>query len=112
MAQRSQAPRQHKLHTDATLHIESCIQASIEHPGLRLQACKRAGGSDVGPAGGCSSRDGRDDPEGLLLTLISQYNGAARPAVVLMMLEAQAANSKVGFPCLSCGGNSEGFMVP
>lgn len=34
-------------------------------------------------------------PEGLLLTLISQYAGAARPAVVLMMLEAQAANSKV-----------------
>lgn len=37
-------------------------------------------------------------PEGLLLTLISQYNGAARPAVVLMMLEAQAANSKVPSP--------------
>ena len=34
-------------------------------------------------------------PEGLLLTLISQYAGAARPAVVLMMLEAQAANNKV-----------------
>ena len=34
-------------------------------------------------------------PEGLLLTLISQYGGAARPAVILMMLEAQAANQKV-----------------
>lgn len=34
-------------------------------------------------------------PEGLLLALISQYAGAARPAVVLMMLEAQAANAKV-----------------
>ena len=34
-------------------------------------------------------------PEGLLLTLISQYPGAAKPAVILMMLEAQAANVKV-----------------
>ena len=34
-------------------------------------------------------------PEGLLLTLVSQYPGAAKPAVILMMLEAQAANVKV-----------------
>ena len=46
------------------------------------------------------AENGRPDvdvttPEGLLLTLISQYPGAAKPAVILMMLEAQAASAKV-----------------
>lgn len=38
-------------------------------------------------------------PEGLLLALVSQYPGAAKPALIIMMLEAQTANAKVP-PCL------------
>lgn len=54
---------------------------------------------DVGPAEPKQELD-VTTPEGLLLSLISQQAGAARPAVLLMMLEAQASSAKVSRPSL------------
>ena len=49
-------------HSTAALHMVS-VQP-LKDPGVSLQACSWASGSDGGAAGGCSPGDGRDDPGG------------------------------------------------